>query len=150
MSEVCLNHIEEYWKSRTVASNTLFNEEKYTEALAGYKEALYRAEVLNNHFETCKSSEIPFIQIYMISCNNMAFTYLEMKQQKKAEAILRRSMYYLLHQLRKKAMKDCKIMLQKELQRASVSYLHHIDKANRDTQLVTLLESMRATEGKTN
>ena len=46
MSDTCMNHIEKYWQALTVANNELFNKGDFEKALSGYKDALYRAEVL--------------------------------------------------------------------------------------------------------
>ncbi|EHQ41222.1 undecaprenyl diphosphate synthase family protein [Myroides odoratus] len=97
MSDTCINHLERYWKTLTVSSNEKFNQENYLEALEGYKEALYRAEVLNNHWELCMRLKIPVIQVYIISCNNLAHTHEELQELHQAHAYLKRVIYFLIH-----------------------------------------------------
>ena len=97
MSELCLHRIEDHWKAKTTASNKLFEERQFKEALTGYEASLYRAEVLNNYSAACMEAGIPFVQIYIISCNNIANTYVELNQPGEAEKMLKRVIYYLLH-----------------------------------------------------
>ncbi|MGI9527352.1 MAG: tetratricopeptide repeat protein [Weeksellaceae bacterium] len=97
MSENCMSHIENYWKKLTTQANDYFNQDKYTQALNIYQNALYRAEVLNNHISDCVRCKIPFVQVYIISCNNLANTYQELGELEKAEEMLRRTFYFLIH-----------------------------------------------------
>ena len=97
MSDTCMNHLERYWKTLTVSSNENFNQKNYLEALKGYKEAMYRAEVLNNHWELCVQLKIPVIQVFLISCNNLAYTYEELHQLDLAQKFLKRAIYFLIH-----------------------------------------------------
>ncbi|MBD1420982.1 tetratricopeptide repeat protein [Sphingobacterium chuzhouense] len=92
-----MRHIESYWEQLTLSSNELFQNRKFKQALAGYKEALYRAEVMNDHREACLRLEIPYMQLYIISCNNLSNTYIELGQLPEAENLLKRVIYYLLH-----------------------------------------------------
>lgn len=125
MSDVCLQHIENYWKTLTVNSNQVFNAGQPKDALDGYKDALYRAEVLNNHPEECIRLGVPFIQLYIISCNNLSNTYIEMKQLEEAEQMLKRSIYFLLHLAQHDiAGHD---ILQSELKRASLALTNFVD-----------------------
>lgn len=122
MSEPCLNHIENFWKAKTKASNQLFRKGQFEEALKGYKDALYRAEVLNNHLSDCIRNRVPFIQLYVISCNNIAYTHVELKQQKEAGAMFRRVVYYLLHLLKHEHPDINTEEIQSELKRAALTY----------------------------
>ncbi|WP_103071786.1 tetratricopeptide repeat protein [Aquimarina sediminis] len=130
MSEVCIKHIANYWKAKTTISNRLFNQGKFKEALLGYKDALYRAEVLNMNQEDCIRDKVPFMQIYIISYNNLANVYKELKQQEEAENTLKRVVYYLLYLVGT----DCIDVneIQKELKRATVSYLDFVEKNGGD------------------
>ena len=126
MSELCLHRIENHWKAKITGSNELFGKEKLQEALMGYEEALYRAEVLNNHPLECMQAGIPFIQIYIISCNNLANTYVELKQPQKGENILKRVFHYLLHLASKDYLNTDEV--QSELKRASLTLTDFIKK----------------------
>lgn len=130
MSETCIKHIESYWKSKTTTSNEAFNNGNFEEALDGYKEALYRAEVLNKNYTDCIQANIPFIQVYIISCNNIANTYEELQQIEKAQNMLKRVVYYLLFFKGKKTINDDEI--ESELKRASLGYLNFSKKNNLD------------------
>ena len=88
MSEECAKHIVEAWKQKTAASNELFNQGKLNDVLNGYTEALIRAETLNSNEEDALLADIPFVQVFIISCNNMANTYEELGQLEKAEKML--------------------------------------------------------------
>lgn len=121
MSDNCMNHIERYWKELTVSSNEYFNNGELAKALSGYKEALYRAEVLNNHIADCMRLKIPFIQVYIISCNNLANTYQDMGQRDEAEKMLKRAVYFLLHMAGNEELDRDEIL--SELRKATVTYI---------------------------
>ncbi|MDK7674894.1 tetratricopeptide repeat protein [Weeksella virosa] len=128
MSDACMNHIEKYWQALTVANNELFNKGDFEKALSGYKDALYRAEVLNNHIKDCVRLKIPFIQVYIISSNNLANTYEELGKLEEAENMLKRTVYYLLHLSGNKELNLNEI--QSELKRAALTYVRFAEKNN--------------------
>lgn len=124
MDETCINHIENRWQSNTMVSNDLFQQRMFNQALRGYQDALSAAEVLNNHHEDCMLTGVPFIQMYIISCNNMANTYIELRQTEDAENMLKRVVYYLLHLIEKKTFDIHEI--ENELKRAAVEYVNFV------------------------
>lgn len=128
MSDTCMDHIERYWQSLTVSNNEHFNKGNFEKALSGYKDALYRAEVLNNNIPDCIRLKIPFIQVYIISCNNLANTYEELGKLEEAENMLKRTVYYLLHLSGNKALNPDEI--QSELKRATLAYVRFAEKNN--------------------
>lgn len=128
MSEACINHIEKHWQALTTSSNTIFNQGNFEKALTGYKNALYRAEVLNNHTSDCLRLKIPFIQIFIISCNNLAHTYEELGKLEESENMLKRVVYYLLHLVANKKLNHNEI--QSELKRATLNYVRFAEKNN--------------------
>jgi|GEM_PF-904039 len=125
MSEPCMQHIESVWKEKTNSANQLFNERKFKEALMGYEEALCRAEVLNNHQLDAIEKGIPFLQLFAISCNNIAFTYEEMGEIEKGKKMLKRVIYYFVF-LSKGQADDS--VIQNELKRALLTYKDFADK----------------------
>lgn len=125
MSESCMQHIESVWKEKTNSANQLFNERKFKEALMGYEEALCRAEVLNNHQADAIGKGIPFMQVFAISCNNIAFTYEEMGEIEKCKKMLKRVIYYFL--FLSKDQTDVSIV-QNELKIALLTYKDFADK----------------------
>lgn len=126
MSDSCMNHIEKYWQELTVSTNELFNKGDFKNALSPYKKALYRAEVLNNNISGCIRLKIPFIQVYVISCNNLANTYEELGNLEEAENMLKRSIYYLLQLVNNKNLN--KLEIQSELKRATLAYMRFVEK----------------------
>ena len=128
MSDTCINHIEKHWQALTGSSNELFNKGNLKKALLGYKDAMYRAEVLNNNIEDCIRLKIPFVQVYIISCNNLANTYEDLGKKEEAENLLKRVVYYLLHLADNKALNIDEI--QSELKRATLAYVHFSEKNN--------------------
>ena len=120
MSDTCIKHIEEAWKLKTELSNDLFNEGKFENSLNGYEEAICRAEVLNNNLIEAERIGIPVIQIFAISCNNMAYTYEKMGNCEEGEKMLKRVIYFLLLQSNNKALNTKEI--QNELKRAMLNY----------------------------
>ena len=121
-----LKHVEEAWKSRTNVSNALFNEGKFEESLVGYEQALARAEVLNNYMEAAMQFGIPSIQTFVISCNNIAFTYEKLERFDKGAAMLKRSIYFLLIKSRNAYLNGNEI--QSELKRAMLNYLDYAER----------------------
>ncbi|GAB3431035.1 tetratricopeptide repeat protein [Niabella aquatica] len=122
MSDTCISHIENHWKALTTTANECFNNGDFEKALSVYKDALYRAEALNNHQGDCLRVAIPFMQVYIISCNNLSNTYDELGQKKSAENMLKRAVYYLLHLSGQKHINMNE--LQHELRRASIALLN--------------------------
>lgn len=126
MSDTCMNHIERHWQALTVSSNELFNEGDFEKALLGYKDALYRAEVLNNNILDCIRLKTPFVQVYIISCNNLANTNEKLGNKEEAANLLKRAVYYLLHLTASKELNFHE--LQSELKRATIAYVHFLEK----------------------
>lgn len=120
MNDTCMNHIERHWQTLTVSTNELFNKGDFKEALFRYKDALYKAEVLNNHISECIRLKIPVVQVYIISCNNLVNTYEELGNQEESEKMLKRVIYYLLHLTANHALNIDEI--QSELKRATLAY----------------------------
>jgi len=92
-----LRAIEQYWQTLTLSSNVLYNADKFEEALLSYQCALASAELLNNHLTDCICVEVPVMQVYIISCNNLANTYIALGDFEQADRMLKRVLYYLLH-----------------------------------------------------
>lgn len=137
MSDTCIKHIEQAWKMKTELSNDLFNEGKFENSLSGYQEALCRAEVLNNNLPEAKRTGIPVIQIFAISCNNMAFTYENIGMIYEGEKMLKRVIYFLLLPSNSKFISNAEI--QNELKRAMLNYTEFAERNNieiKDTQKV--------------
>ena len=137
MSDICLNNIENYWKTRTKISNHLFEEKQFEKALIDYKNALYRSEVLNNYPSSCKELGIPFAQIYLVSCNNLVNTYEELGNLSEAENMLKRKIHFILHF--KNSEHTDKIILQSELKRAVIAYLNFTEQKNNSSKKQTQL-----------
>ena len=125
-----MHHIENRWKILTVSANKLFNKKDYNSSLESYKEALYRAEVLNNQFENCLRLNIPFIQAYIISCNNLAYNYEELGNLEEAENMLKKAIYYLLHFSGNTSLN--KEEIQSELKRATLALVEFTEKNNKE------------------
>lgn len=135
MSEKCMRHIESYWEGLTKQANERFGNKEFRRALVSYKEALYRAEVMNDHREACLQLEIPYIQLYIISCNNLSNTYIELGQLPEAENMLKRVIYYLLHLSGDADLNKDEI--QRELRRAAVELVafgkNHCDQRTQES-----------------
>ncbi|HLV41386.1 MAG TPA: hypothetical protein VKY37_03845 [Brumimicrobium sp.] len=93
MSDSCIISLENQWKTKTVAANALFNRDDFNAAMEGYNEALYKAEALNMHSTDCLRVRVPYIQIFIISCNNLAYTFEAMGDLEAADKMLKRSVY---------------------------------------------------------
>ncbi len=141
MSDTCMSHIENHWKTLTLTANDCFNKEDFEKALSGYKEALYRAEVLNDHQENCQQLEIPFMQVFIISCNNLSNTYLKLGQCEAAEIMLKRAVHYLLHLSKQKYINMDE--LQNELKRASFALFNFNGKKIGEKEHEKLLRNIK-------
>ena len=126
MSEKCIQHIEEAWKLKTEFANLLFDDGEYEESIHAYEDALYRAEVLNNNMKKAIETGIPYLQIYAISCNNIAFTYEKMGLVDKGEEMLKRVLFYLLLKSEKSNSHNPEI--QSELKRAMLTYSEYAER----------------------
>jgi tetratricopeptide (TPR) repeat protein len=121
MSDTCIEHIEKVWKSKTNSGNDFFNAANLTDALWSYELALYQSEVLNNNYVECLRLKIPFIQIYIISCNNIANTYVDMGDTEQADKMFKRVIHFLLHISARKELDANEI--QNELKLATLAYV---------------------------
>lgn len=128
MSESCITHIEFAWRAKTNAANLLFEAKKFKEASLIYKEALYRAEVLNSHQTLAQKMKIPFMQVFTVSCNNLAFAYEELSEMEESKKMLERVILYLLCLLRKKGID--KQNIKNELKTAFLNYSAFANKHN--------------------
>ncbi|MCD8449744.1 tetratricopeptide repeat protein [Tenacibaculum dicentrarchi] len=148
MSNTCITRIENYWKIKTKNANELFNQGNYNEALTYYTDALYRAEVLTKNTENCDNVGIPFVQVYMISCNNIANTYKELGKPKQAIKILKNSVYYLLYLVENNQNSIPRI--QSELRRATLNYFNFTKEIqyenNEDYLMLVLKENLLKNE----
>ncbi|MBV8253664.1 MAG: hypothetical protein JO154_13735 [Chitinophaga sp.] len=141
MSDTCISHIENYWKTLTMTANDSFHNGDYDKALTGYQDALFRAELLNNYQEDCTRLTIPFMQVYIISCNNLANTYSELGQCEMEEKMRTRVVYYLLH-LSRHGHFDLN-ELQQEFRRASISLLDFVGKKGGRKGQEELLQNLK-------
>lgn len=96
MSNSCIQTAHKHWQKLTLQANSLFNNKDYEEALVLYKRTLYHAEMLEKYGAQCIELEIPFVQMYVISCNNLANTCEELQQYNDSVQYLQRSLKYLI------------------------------------------------------
>lgn len=148
MGERCMKHIEDYWKTLTVSANDFFHTGNFEQALSDYQEALYRAEVMNDHRSECSELNIPFMQLYIISCNNLSNTYIELGRLEDAERMLKRVIYYLLYLVKDGDISSDEV--QNELKRASVALMafgqEHSDKQSQQANFQLLKEELTENE----
>lgn len=123
MSTDCLIHLEEVWKQKTKQGNQAFDNGNITTALYSYEEALIRAEILTGSFHKCLVEDIPFSEIFAISCLNIAQVYVELNKQQKAKRFFERGFYYLIY-LKEVLSEElaAKIKIQPQLQHLFLSY----------------------------
>lgn len=95
MSDYCMCHIKSYWQELMTLSSQEFVQASYTKALSYSKEALYRAEVLATHPNRCEELQIPFAEIYTLSCKNLACIYQQIDEPLQAEKVLKRGVLFL-------------------------------------------------------
>lgn len=142
MSDSCIISLENQWKTKTVAANALFNKTEYVTAMEGYNEALYKAEALNMHSTDCLRVDVPYVQIFIISCNNLAYTFEAMGDFEAADKMLKRSVYYLLSLVNNKNSKPQVILA--ELKRATLAYSAFTDEqANENHKKEQVFEHLK-------
>ena len=132
MSDTCMSHIENHWKTLTITANESFEKGNLEQALLDYTDALFRAEVLNNHQQESLRLDIPFVQVFIISCNNLSATYEDLGNLDQAEKFLKRVVYYLLHITTLKTVKEDEI--QRELKKAALLLLNFTKKYDREKE----------------
>lgn len=132
MSDTCMSHIENHWKTLTITANESFEKGNLEQALLDYTDALFRAEVLNNHQQESLRLDIPFVQVFIISCNNLSATYEDLGNLDEAEKFLKRVVYYLLHITTLKTVKEDEI--QRELKKAAILLLNFNKKYDREKE----------------
>ena len=132
MSDTCMSHIENHWKTLTITANESFEKGNLEQALLDYTDALFRAEVLNNHQQESLRLDIPFVQVFIISCNNLSATYEDLGNLDEAEKFLKRVVYYLLHITTLKTVKEDEI--QRELKKAALLLLNFTKKYDREKE----------------
>lgn len=128
MSDTCVNHIENYWKILTADANESFTKGEYELALEGYLNALYRAEVLNNNLSDCFRLKVPFLQLYIVSHNNLANCYEKLNLIEKSEESLRKVVFFILYFFEKKLINQEE--MNSELKKSVVNYLNFIKSNN--------------------
>ena len=133
MSSLSLKEVETAWKEKTNAANLLFNESQFKEALEVYKDALNLSEIINKNKDEARKQQIPFVQVYIISCNNYASTCKELNLPEKGEILLKRVIYFLLHLIEENE-GDLK-ELHQELKRAMIAYSEYIASCDLDISL---------------
>lgn len=142
MSDNCIRHIENYWNEQTSKSDKEFNKGNYNQALDGYYNAMYRSEVLNNHYENCLKLDIKFIKIYVTSCNNLANTYLQLDNIEAAEKFLKKAFCFLMNLSSHKIL-SLQSTIQSELKNAIFAYTDFINKnSNKNIKQLTNINSL--------
>ena len=82
--------------------------------------------MLNERGSEATRKGIPFMQIFVISCNNIAFTYEEMGEVESCKKMLERVIYYFLFLSREGQANDA--ALQNELKRAFLTFKDFSDR----------------------
>ncbi|MFD2034587.1 tetratricopeptide repeat protein [Belliella marina] len=142
MCETRIIYIENHWKKLTLTANDQFNKKGFENALLVYENALSRAEILAHYHSECQRLNIPFMQVYIISCNNISNTYKELGQFEEAEKMLRRVIFYLLHLSNQEGV-DIQI-LQSELKKATLSLLDFVQNHFGKTQQEKLFQNLKS------
>jgi hypothetical protein len=100
------------------------------------------AETLNVNEVDALRASIPLVQVFVISCNNLANTHEELGQLEEAENMLQRAVYFLLHSFTRQEHDASRI--RPELSRACLNYVHFADTHKIDTtQLDILLHAVK-------
>ncbi len=126
MENSCMKQVESHWQTLTASANLSFDQGDFERALPRYKDAHYRAEVLNGHIGDCMRLKIPFIQVFLISCNNLAYTYEALQRYEEGETMLKRSIHYLFHLLQSGYIRFNEI--QSDLKGAIATYVDYVRK----------------------
>ena len=128
MGDSFILSLENQWKTKTFAANELFKNDNFSAAMEGYNIALSKAEALNIHKTDCLRIDIPLVQIFIISCNNIAYTFEAIGDFEATDKMLKRSVYYLLSLVNSENSNPN--VIQSELKRATLAYSDFIDKQN--------------------
>lgn len=133
--------LEISWKRYTLNGNAFFDQKSWHEAAIRYEKALYYAEKLNIRHQHCLSLGIPYVQIFIISCNNLANTYSEINKIEQTEKLLERAVFYLIHQAEINAVDQN--TLENELKKAVLSLLTFLKNNNLTSKQAQLFELLK-------
>ena len=126
MSSYCILHIKEAWELKTKSGDKLMKSGNYKEALEFYKEALYRAEVLNLHTYACRSIKVSFMSLLVSSFKNIIHIYERMNCIEQAEEMMKKMIAYIIKLFKNKEITEQEY--QTEIKVALVSYTDFINK----------------------
>lgn len=128
------------WKGLVEEANLLFQSQDWKAALVGYRQALKKAETLNEQQADCQKWNIPFVQIYIVSCMNIAHTHMELADFESAEYMLRRIFYYLLYLIEKEESDSLNLLL--ELKRSVLILMHFLGQQGKVEAQELLLQEL--------
>lgn len=94
---MAIEKIVKHWQYITSLANAHYDNQAFNKALTEYQNALHFAELLNNSFLENRDTDIPYVHIYTISCNNLANTYLHLERVERAEKMYKRAFCFLLY-----------------------------------------------------
>lgn len=139
MSHRSIKTFEKIWQFKTSSANDLFQEGRMSEALPLYTEALRLSEWLVDNIVSEQVPSIPVTHIFIISCNNLINTHIELQEIGLAEAMLRRVIYFLLHKI---SLRQDEKACQCELRKAFLAYASFCQHNNTGDP-VALLEELK-------
>lgn len=138
--------LERQWRDHTDAANTLFNSNRHAEAAEGYASALVSAETLNRHPVSALRAGLPIVQIFVLSCQNLSNALVELDRLAEADALMRRSVHFLIHSIEDKATAaDVRDEAIREVGRALIAYAEFVERTGLGAPPDEMLRMVRMT-----
>lgn len=142
MSKSDLLYIENDWKELTNLGNNLILQTTQI-ALSKYKLALEKAEKLMEYQKECINHQIPVMPIFLISCNNLAEVHCLLKNWKKADKMLKRGVYYILHLNKQQMNLETESVLSKWLFKQMLLFKEFSERSNQPEKYKELLQQLK-------
>lgn len=147
MSNTNLLNLENEWKELTNFGNGLILQTR-EKALSKYELALEKAEKLMEYQKECDAHKIPVMPIFLISCNNLAEVYCLLENWEKADKMLKRSVYYILHLKQQQLHPQASDLLSKWFFKQLLLYKDFSQRRGAPKKYETFLERLKHEENK--
>ncbi|NSL91214.1 tetratricopeptide repeat protein [Chitinophaga solisilvae] len=124
---------EAAWKQQTEEGNRLYHLNRYRESISYYYNALEIAEELLTDIDYAYlKTGVPVIDIYIISCNNIAGTYWDLQEPDSSEAYYLKPIQMIEALTQDMQLSRClRVKASHHLIRVTVSYLDFCKKTRR-------------------
>lgn len=145
MSKTDLKYTEEQWKQLTETANQLFNAGAMGESISTYTTAFAKAEQLAFHAKSCIAFGIPVMPVFIISCNNLSHAYEKTGNRSRADTMLRRAVFFMVHVSEQEGLSDeTRESVRRQLARTVLAYCNFCKKTNQQQKWDDFIYHLKA------